>query len=218
MGKVKKSAKKPQKIKRSDMLGHMMNAAQAFVEDCLNYSQDDVIEWGERDIEFGEWITDQPDFLKIPSGSEYEDMPGDAILRNMRMHGLGLAITYFGIVTYDDIESRIRLKDEEWSEDSNHYTDSFFEDDDWNKALNDLSESENYDFWITLNGKEFEDEEEEEEEEEEITLNEAIAKTAIADMAAKVEKDEETPEADSAGIAEVNSELPTITGGLRSIC
>jgi hypothetical protein len=198
-----KTKKKAKTFENSDLIGFLVGYCQEFFEEGLGMTEGELEEVSSpiQEDPFAKWLQDQKEFLQTATNSDFDDMAEDEIHTLLRKAALGLILNFYGITRYDDFNKEAYGWDVEdiWM---------FFEDEEWLSALQELSDDDRTDFEMVGII-----DEEEEEEEEEMSLDEAIASNAIADLAANVEGEKLYQESlESPNIAN----LPTIPEEVES--
>ena len=91
MARAKKKTKP--KLQPADFLGMITNYITELIEAMDWDPESEVIH---RDVDFGDWLADEPDFLKIPSSAELQDNDDEEVVKNiLRQKALMYLCRYF---------------------------------------------------------------------------------------------------------------------------
>ncbi|MBL97378.1 MAG: hypothetical protein CMF52_06135 [Legionellales bacterium] len=206
MARAKKKTKP--KLQPADFLGMITNYITELIE-AMDWNQEGQVI--HREVDFADWLADEPDFLKIPSSAELQDNDDEEVVKNiLRQKALMYLCRYFNaecmseLLVYTEKEGALLdFFDEESDETSTRA--------EWEKALDDFIEDEQYMFFTddVMADQRADDWEA---AEEQVALDEAIANNAISSVKENIESTEDIPEEEFAiGMAEENGlELPQI--------
>lgn len=211
MARAKKKTKP--KLQPADFLGMITNYITELIEAMDWNPEEQVIH---REVDFADWLADEPDFLKIPSSAELQDNDDEEEVKNiLRQKALMYLCRYFNaecmseLLVYTEKEGALLdFFDEEYLRQGRRDTSSRAE---WEKALDDFIEDEQYMFFTddVMADQRADDWEA---AEEQVALDEAIANNAISSVKENIESTEDIPEEEFAiGMAEEKGlELPQI--------
>ena len=91
MARAKKKTKP--KLQPADFLGMITNYITELIEAMGWNPESEVIH---RDVDFADWLADEPDFLKIPSSAELQDNDDEEVVKNiLRQKALMYLCRYF---------------------------------------------------------------------------------------------------------------------------